>query len=90
MHAHLQLQFQKAIKCTAQFFSWEGRCLNATANNYLGDGLIHKPANYQQSVDRTFFYMMQRKKARNGTLKAKTVLMEITFQHGCRETEQHG
>ena len=56
LHVHLQLQFRKVLHRTAQFFAWKGRRPNATANNYLGEG-VHRGGCYQQSVDRAFFYV---------------------------------
>jgi hypothetical protein len=55
LHVHLQLQFRKVVDRGAKFFSWEGRCPNASPNDYLGEG--YGGRKWQQSVDRAFFYV---------------------------------
>lgn len=55
LHVHLQLQFRSRIDRLSKFFAWRGRKPNANANDYLGFGF--KKANWQQSIDRAFFYV---------------------------------
>ena len=57
LHVHLSLQFRQSIDRPSKSFSWAGRMPNASANDYLGQGLNTNPRYYQQSVDRGSFYV---------------------------------
>ena len=57
LHVHLALQFRHAIDRTSKFFAWQGRCPNASSEDYLGQGLNKNPRFLQHSVDRGFFYV---------------------------------
>ena len=68
-HLHLMLQFNKKEERCAQDFAFEGVRPNARPNDLLGDGWGGR--NYQQSLDRGFFYVWADKvgTARDGTGK---------------------
>ena len=57
LHVHLSLQFRQSIDRPSKSFSWAGRMPNASANDYLGQGLNKNPRYYQQSVDRGCVYV---------------------------------
>ena len=57
LHVHLALQFRQSLDRPSKAFAWAGRVPNASANDYLGQGLNKNPRYYQQSVDRGFFYV---------------------------------
>ena len=57
LHVHLALQFRKSTDRPSKYFSRAGRVPNASANDYLGQGLHKNPRHYQQCVDRGFFYV---------------------------------
>ena len=52
---HLMVQFLGARERSSQDFAFEGVCPNARTNDLLGDGWGGR--NYQQSLDRGFFYV---------------------------------
>ena len=64
LHIHLMLQFHKVSKKVSRTFTFEGVPPNASANDYLNEGLGRR--NPQQSMDRGFFYVYASKK---GTVK---------------------
>ena len=57
LHVHLALQFRQSVDRPSKSFAWAGRVPNASANDYLGQGVNKNPRYYQQSVDRGFFYV---------------------------------
>ena len=60
-HTHLMVDFFKAIDRTARYFSFDGRCPNASPNDLLGDGWS-RSKHWQTSVDRGHFYVWANKK----------------------------
>ena len=60
-HLHLMLDFQKSVDRTAPFFSFEGRCPNARANDILGIGWS-RSQHWQVSVNRGHFYVWANKR----------------------------
>ena len=54
-HTHLVLQFRTAVDKTARCYAFKGRTPNASVNDLLNEGLCRKK--FQQSVDRSFFYV---------------------------------
>lgn len=59
LHLHLYLQFSKQLKRVAKTFAFEGVVPNASSNNYLDEST--KGKNFQQSLDRGFFYVFAEK-----------------------------
>ena len=55
-HFHLMLDFLQNVDRTAPFFSFEGRCPNARANDLLGVGWS-RSEQWQVSVNRGHFYV---------------------------------
>ena len=60
-HFHLMLDFLQNVDRTAPFFSFEGRCPNARANDLLGVGWS-RSQQWQVSVDRGHFYVWANKR----------------------------
>ena len=54
VHVHLMLQDTRAQDCGSNGFIFEGKCPNASTQDYLGEGLCRKKL--QQSIDRGMFY----------------------------------
>lgn len=59
LHAHLMLQFWVKQDRSSRSFAFEGIHPNATAHDYLGEGMGRR--NPQQSMDRGFFYVFAKK-----------------------------
>ena len=57
LHAHLVLQFRKAVGRSVAFFLWSGHHPNASSHDLLGQGLNNNPKILQPSIDRGFFYV---------------------------------
>ena len=77
LHVHLQLQFSKPVDRLVQFFAWQGRRPNASSHDYLGGG--RNRANWQQSVDRAFFYVYADKEGTQRDLEGN-VCVEGNYQ----------
>lgn len=57
LHVHVSFQFRVPVDRTSAYFVWNGRHPNASANDYLEQGVCKNPRYLQASIDRGFFYV---------------------------------